>query len=103
MSTELFDAKGIADEIHYAANVPESRNPEVYIMTVQMLGQMVGNMDKYGLTMAEQRRRISAKKDELIGELRALVAQGKLYPDPDRPHEPVKRKRGRPRKIQMVN
>ena len=51
MSTELFDAQGMADEIHRAAKVPEKKNEEIYTMTLQMIGQLVNEMDLRGMTI----------------------------------------------------
>lgn len=81
MSTELFDAKNIVDEIHHIANVPEEKNDFVYTMTLAHIGSLINEMDRKGMTMAEQRQRMGAKKDELIGELIRLREQGVLRGD----------------------
>lgn len=78
MSTELFEAKGLADEIHHAARVSEKHNPEIYMMTIGHIESLIKAMDDAGLTMADQRKRMGAKKDELIGELKRLRDQGVL-------------------------
>jgi len=81
MSTELFDAKNLADEIHLAANVPEAKNEDIYNMTLAHLGSFVHSMDLDGMTMAEQRRRVGEKKDELIKALIKLREEGVLHGD----------------------
>lgn len=79
MSTELFEAKGLADEIHDIAEVPpELNDAHIYNLTLQHLETLIKAMDEAGLTMDEQRRRMGKKKDELISELIRLRAQGVL-------------------------
>lgn len=78
MSTELFEAKGLADEIHHAARIPEKLNPEIYNMTLNHIETLINAMDAAGFTMKQQRQRMGKKKDELIGELRRLRDKGVL-------------------------
>ncbi len=88
MSTELFDAKGIADEIHEIANVPPALNdPHFYNTTIAHLETLIKAMDEYGMTMGEQRMRVGRKKDELISELIRLRERGVAvgYGEPRRP------------------
>lgn len=87
MSTELFDAKGLADDIHNAAKVPESKNEEIYTMTMQMIGQLAKEMDARGMTMNEQRTRMGRKKDELIKELISLRERGILKGEAEEPRK----------------
>ena len=81
MSTELFEAKAMADEIHDAAGVPEARNPDVYTMTIDMITRVIVGMDAHGMSMAQQRTLMGRKKDELIVELKRLREQGVLNGD----------------------
>ena len=81
MSTELFEAKALADEIHHASDVPEEKNNEIYNITLTHIGTLILEMDRKGLTMDEQRTRMGKKKDELIGELKNLRARGILRGD----------------------
>lgn len=87
MSTELFDARGIADDIHNAAKVPESKNEEIYTMTMQMIGQLAKEMDARGMSMSEQRTRMGRKKDELIKELVSLRERGILKAEDSEPRK----------------
>jgi hypothetical protein len=94
MSTELYDAKDLADEIHAIAGVPPDKNDSViYEMTLQHIATLLKAMDEAGLTMDEQRRRVGKKKDELIGELIRLREQGTLKGEAegDRKDKPVVR------------
>lgn len=88
MSTELYDARDLADQIHDAARVPESKNEEVYAMTMQMIGTLIKAMDEAGMTMAEQRRRMGDKTSELVKELTVLRENGVLRGEDDEPRKP---------------
>jgi uncharacterized protein (UPF0297 family) len=89
MSTELYDAKQLADEIHEIAKVPPDLNEHIYGMTLQMIEHLIGAMDQYGLTMNEQRTKMGRKKDELITELVRLRDEGILISGD--PGQPIKR------------
>ena len=79
MSTELFEAKGLADEIHDAARVPQELNdPIIYNRTLEHIETLIKAMDEAGFTMNEQRSRMGKKKDELISELTRLRDSGVL-------------------------
>jgi predicted negative regulator of RcsB-dependent stress response len=72
MSTELYDAKNLADDIHDIAKVPPALNEHIYGMTLAMIEALIRAMDDANMSMAEQRIRMGKKKDELISELISL-------------------------------
>lgn len=77
MSTELYDAKDIVDDIFFQAKVPtDLEEDHYYNRSMLIIGHLVKAMDECGMTMDEQRRRVGAKKDELIRELIRLREQG---------------------------
>lgn len=79
MSTELYEAKDIVDQIFATAQVPPERNDEIiYNMAMQHIGSLIHEMDLRGITMNEQRVRMGRKKDELISELIRLRENGTL-------------------------
>jgi predicted transcriptional regulator len=88
MSTELFDAKNISDDIHEIAGVPEKENPDIFAMTVAMIADLIIQMDSYNMSMNEQRTRMGRKKDELITELKRLKEEGILFSG--EPRQPIK-------------
>jgi hypothetical protein len=91
LSTELYDAKDIADDIHELAKVPPLLNDHIYGMTIQMIEALILGMDEAGMTMTEQRTRMGRKKDELITELVRLRDEGVLISgDPGQPIKKVR-------------
>jgi hypothetical protein len=91
LSTELYEAKQMADEIHETAQVPPDLNEHIYGMTIQMIEHLIGAMDWHGLSMNEQRTKMGRKKDELITELVRLRDEGVLISgDPGQPLKKVK-------------
>lgn len=79
MSTELYDAKDMADQIFDLAGVdPEANenNDYLHTMAIQQIGHLITEMDARGMTMNEQRIRMGRKKDELVSELIRLRNAG---------------------------
>jgi predicted transcriptional regulator len=99
MSTELFDAKNISDDIHEIAGVPESLNPEIFAMTVAMLADLIIQMDSRGMSMNEQKTRMGRKKDELINELKRLKEEGIVFSG--EPRQPIKKRMVKADQIQV--
>jgi hypothetical protein len=77
--------KSVPQDIHDLAGVPPDKNPDIYQMTVQMIGAVVDHCEKAGLSLEESKRVMGKRKDELIRELISLRDQGVLIGESDKP------------------
>ncbi len=66
----------VPDDIHWHAKAPPELNPELYANTKAHIEGLLDEMDKRGMSKAEQLVRLGRKKDELISALKDLVEQG---------------------------